>query len=77
MMKKIKSIIKKKIFYYKFLRVILFNTFPQFKKLKIFNKLNLNSNSIFIDIGTNEGLVAQYINDRFNCKIVCFEPHPG
>jgi FkbM family methyltransferase len=77
MIKKLKSIIRKKIFNYKFFRTILFNTFDQYKKLRVFNELNLNANSIFIDIGTNEGLITHYINDKFKCKIICFEPHPG
>ena len=75
--KKIKSLIRRKLFFYKLTRRILFNTVFQNKKLNIFNDLNLNKKSIFIDIGTNEGSIASYINDKFGCKIVCFEPHPG
>jgi FkbM family methyltransferase len=74
---KIKSLIKRKLFFYKLTRKILFNTLLQYKKLNIFNDLNLNTKSIFIDIGANEGLVTSYINDKFGCKIICFEPHPG
>ena len=44
------------------------------KQLQIYK--NLNSNSIFIDIGANNGLHSLYVSDNFKCKVICYEPHP-
>ena len=63
-------------FLFKPLRHILYN-YKNFKKLKIFDNLDLNSNSLFVDFGANEGLVSQYIFDKYKCNIIAFEPHPA
>lgn len=58
------SIIKKKIrrflFKFKFFRKILFK-YKSLKRLKIFEKLNLNNNSLFIDIGSHEGIFSFFL----------------
>jgi len=59
----------------KFIRLLLYKTKSQYKKYSVFNFLK--KNSIFIDLGANIGDVSTYINDRFGCKIYCYEPHPG
>lgn len=65
------------LFYFRLTRILIYLLHPNYKKFKIFQRLNLNKNSIFIDIGGNQGIIAQYINDFFNCKIFIYEPHPG
>ena len=37
----------------------------------------MSQNSIFIDIGANEGIISQYIDDKYNCKIEAYEPNPS
>lgn len=74
------TLLKKKLlrflFLFRPLRYLLYN-YKNFKKLKIFDNLNLSSNSLFIDFGANEGLVSQYIFDKYKCNIIAFEPHPA
>lgn len=71
------KIIKSIFLYFRLIRILIYKFHPNFSKFKIFQKLNLNKNSIFIDIGGNQGVISQYINDNFNCKILIYEPHPG
>lgn len=47
------------------------------KKLEIFYKFKLNQNSLFVDIGGNVGLISKFVEDKFNCNIEIYEPHPG
>lgn len=72
------SIIKKKLrtflFNFKFIRKILFE-YRSLKRLKIFKKLNLFNDSIFIDIGAHEGIFSYYFLDKFNCNIEIYEPN--
>jgi len=72
------SIFKKKIrrflFKFKFIRKILFK-YKSLKRLKIFEKLNLNDNSLFIDIGSHEGIFSYFFLDKFNCNIEIYEPN--
>lgn len=49
----------------------------RFNSYKIFDRFNLDKDSIFIDIGANIGTVTHYINDKYSCNIDSFEPHPG
>ena len=75
MLRKIIYTFKKKLYTflynYKTFRMLtyIFN-----KQLQIYK--NLNSNSIFIDIGANNGLHSLYVSDNFKCKVICYEPHP-
>lgn len=64
------------MFYSKILRKFLYN-YKNFKKLKVFENLNLNKNSLFIDVGANEGIISQYIFDKYQCNIEIYEPHPS
>ena len=64
------------LFLIKPIRYLLYN-YKNFKKLRVFDNLNLNSDSLFIDFGANEGIVSQYIFDRFKCNIIAYEPHPA
>ncbi len=71
-----KNLIKFSAYNIKFFRKALYN-YKSNKSLKSFDKLNLNENSLFVDLGGNVGLVSQYISDKYNCNILIFEPHPG
>jgi FkbM family methyltransferase len=71
-------IIKKKfrrfLLKFKFFRKILFK-YKSLKRLKIFDKLNLNNNSLFIDIGSHEGIFSFFFVDKFNCNVEIYEPN--
>ena len=75
--KKISKYIRFNLENFKITRLLIIYRLPKYRRLKIFDKLKLNKNSTFIDIGGNEGIISQYINDKFNCKIYIYEPHPG
>ena len=68
------SEIKKNLKKIKFVRLILYKTKSGYEKYKVFDFLK--KESIFIDFGSNIGDVSTYINDKFGCKIYCYEPHP-
>ena len=55
----------------KFIRHLNYSTKPQYK---IYNRFELNENSIFLDFGANKGEVTQYVKDNFNCKTESYEP---
>ncbi len=55
----------------KFIRRLNYSIKPQYK---IFNRFELNENSIFLDFGANKGEVTQYVKDNFNCKTESYEP---
>ena len=76
MLIKIKKLLLRNLFFIKPIRFFLYN-YKNFKKLKIFDNLNLNSDSLFIDLGANEGIVSQYILDKYKCNIIAYEPHPA
>ena len=71
----VNNIIKNKLKKIKFVRLLLYKIRPGYKKYQVFNFLT--KDSIVIDIGANIGEVSTYINDKFGCKIYCYEPHPG
>ncbi|MDB0045463.1 FkbM family methyltransferase [Candidatus Pelagibacter sp.] len=68
----IKDIIINFLNYFKLIRLLnyLIN-----KKYQNFKKLELNKNSIVIDLGANIGLVSQLISDKHDCNIYCYEPN--
>ena len=68
------SEVKKNLKKIKFVRLILYKTKSGYEKYKVFDLLK--KESIFIDFGSNIGDVSTYINDKFGCKIYCYEPHP-
>lgn len=55
-----------RLIYYKFLRS---------KEYKNFHNLNLNENSIVLDLGANVGKITQCLLDLYNCNIYCYEPN--
>jgi FkbM family methyltransferase len=69
--------IKEYIFSFAFFRKIILYKIKRYSKLSAFKKLKLNTESIFIDLGGNNGVVSQYISDKFNCNIHIYEPHKG
>jgi cyclopropane fatty-acyl-phospholipid synthase-like methyltransferase len=63
---------KKKIF-----RFFFFYNLKRYKKKLIsLDNLNLNQSSIVLDIGSNNGVVTQYLYDKYSCRIYSFEPNP-
>ena len=45
------------------------------KEFKLFDKLELNENSIIIDLGSNVGDVTKYLSDSFDSYIYSYEPN--
>ena len=66
--------VKKALKKIKFIKLILYKTKSGYKKYHVFNFLK--KDSVFIDFGANVGEVSTYVNDKFSCKIYCYEPHP-
>ena len=65
------------LFKIKFIRILIFYNLKRYKeKLRSLDKLNLDKNSTVFDIGANNGVVSQYLFDRYSCTIHLFEPHP-
>ena len=65
------------LFKIKFMRILIFYNLKRYKeKLRSLDKLNLDKNSTVFDIGANNGVVSQYLFDRYSCTIHLFEPHP-
>ena len=65
------------LFQIKILRILLFYKLNRYKnKLLSLNKLRLNNKSVVVDIGANNGLITQYLFDKYSCTIHCFEPNP-
>lgn len=63
---------KKKLF-----RRFFFYNLKRYKvKLISLDNLNLNQSSIVLDIGSNNGVVTQYLYDKYSCSIYSFEPNP-
>ena len=65
--------IKKKFKKFRFFRLLNYNLNDNYRKFKVFNKLN--KDSVVIDIGAHIGQVTQYIDDKFRSNIFCYEPN--
>ena len=75
MIKSTKNNLSKFIKYFKIIRLFLYKIRPGYKKYNVFDFLN--KDSIFLDFGANIGEISLYVNDKFSCKIFCYEPHTG
>jgi hypothetical protein len=64
------------LFKKKFFRFFFYNLKRYKKKLISLDNLNLNQSSIVFDIGSNNGVVTQYLYDKYSCRIYSFEPNP-
>ena len=65
------------LFKIKFFREKVFYKLSRYKKkLQTLDKLNLNPNSVVLDIGGNNGVVSNYIYDKYRCNIEIYEPNP-
>lgn len=64
------------LFKKKFFRFFFYNLRRYKKKLISLDNLNLNQSSIVFDIGSNNGVVTQYLYDKYSCRIYSFEPNP-
>jgi FkbM family methyltransferase len=69
--------IKEFIFSFTFFRSIFLYKLHRYSKLEGLKELNLNDKSIFLDFGGNNGVVSQYIHDKYKCYIDIYEPHKG
>lgn len=79
--KKMKWSFRKALWYFlvkiKPIRLFVFYNNKRYKnKLNLLNNLNLNENSMVIDIGANNWLVSYYLFDKYSCYIHSFEPNP-
>ena len=61
------------LFQFKIIRIIFYWLFNY--KLKFKDISELSKDSLFIDIGANIGNVTQYVDDKFKCNIICYEPN--
>ena len=68
MMQIIKNYLRK----FKFFRLINYKINNNYKN---FRNLELNKESLVIDIGANIGLIAQVLVDKYNCNIEAYEPN--
>ena len=58
------------------IRSLIFYNNKRYKdKLNLLNNLNLNKNSIVMDIGANNGVVFHYLFDKYSCYIHSYEPN--
>jgi FkbM family methyltransferase len=65
------------LFKKKFYRQFFFYNLNRYKKKLIFlDNLNLNQGSIVFDFGSNNGVITQYLYDKYSCHIYSFEPNP-
>ena len=59
-----------------FFRKLIFYNLKRYKvKFTNLDNLNLNSKSIVVDIGANNGVVSQYLFDKYKCYIDIYEPN--
>ncbi|SVE04329.1 uncharacterized protein METZ01_LOCUS457183, partial [marine metagenome] len=61
------------LFQFKIIRIFFYWLFNYKLKFKDFSELS--KDSLFIDIGANIGNVTQYVDDKFKCNIICYEPN--
>ena len=65
------------LFSIKIFRIVLFYNIKRYKNKLIFlDNLNLSQNSVVFDIGSNNGVITQYLYDKYYCNIFSFEPNP-
>ena len=64
------------LFKKKFFRFFFYKLKRYKQKLISLDNLNLNQSSIVLDIGSNNGVVTQYLYDKYSCRIYSFEPNP-
>lgn len=71
-MKKLLIAIRKQLKKIKILRLIYYKINSNYAS---FSNLNLNKDSIVLDLGANIGSISQILYDKYNCRIYCFEPN--
>ena len=71
-MKKLLIVIRKQLKKIKILRLIYYKINSNYS---YFNNLNLNNDSVVLDLGANIGSISQLLYDKYNCNIFCFEPN--
>lgn len=66
-------VIKSFVFRFKFTEYLFYKYISN--KYNKFIGLDLNENSIVIDIGANVGTLSQFIINNYNCNVICYEPN--
>ena len=65
------------LFRIKFVRLFLFYKLDRYKtKLSLLDNLDLKYNHNVLDFGANNGIISQYIFDKYKCNVEVFEPNP-
>ena len=64
--------LKKYLKTFKYIRILSYKLNKNYTNL---NKLNLNKDSVVIDLGANIGTISQLIEDKYDCYIDCYEPN--
>ena len=64
--------LKKYLKTFKYIRILSYKLNKNYTNL---NKLNLNKDSVVIDLGANIGIISQLIEDKYDCYIDCYEPN--
>ena len=65
------------LFRIKLFRFLLFYKINRYKKkLSYLNNLNLKINHKVLDFGANNGIISQYLFDKYKCNLEVFEPNP-
>ena len=65
------------LFSFKLVRFLIFYNLDRYKtKLSLLDNLNLKFNHKVLDFGANNGIISQYLFDKYKCNIEVFEPNP-
>ena len=65
------------LFRFKIFRFLIFYKLKRYKfKLSLLNNLKLKFNHTVFDFGANNGIISQYLFDKYSCNIEVFEPNP-
>ena len=65
------------LFKIKLVRIFIFYKLNRYKsKLSLLDNLNLKINDKVLDFGANNGIISQYLFDKYKCNLEVFEPNP-
>ena len=65
------------LFKIKLLRILIFYKLKRYRsKLSLLDNLNLKINDNILDFGANNGIISQYLFDKYKCNLKVFEPNP-
>ena len=65
------------LFKIKLVRILIFYKLNRYRsKLSLLDNLNLKFNDNALDFGANNGIISQYLFDKYKCNLEVFEPNP-